>query len=218
MHFAWNLNFRTTLLSKAHIAFPGGNDLTMFDAVSAAAPVALDFRHALRMATQDDHKKAENSFNDFLSAPAAHLRPFLTAQFLALSSLRNNGDDGTSPTCLAVLDDALVRLRADLCAPRGSSRVSVISLDPIAIDYLVLGSRLGVEVLRRRWIAEFRQESLPADFSQPEGNPAKQLWKDLCERLALIDPSSDQARRIILDSQSGYALFAQSANGLSLRG
>ena len=82
------------------------------------------------------------------------------------------------------------------------------SLDGVAIDYLVLGSRLGTETMRRRLFADHQREAIPQYFligTMPE------LWQRHCAELNNIDVGSDRAATVVQDTKAGFAIFARAA-------
>jgi hypothetical protein len=80
---------------------------------------------------------------------------------------------------------------------------------PLAVDYVVLGSRLGTRVLRRTWLAGKDPRVLAANlyFSQPEHTD---LWRTLCGGLSQM-PGNDPAAQVVLDDVKAlFALFVES--------
>ena len=79
-------------------------------------------------------------------------------------------------------------------------------IDPLAIDYLVAGSRMGSKVLLKRWAksGDPRVQQACHYFGlQGDG----QFWKDTCAALSLIAPSSARANEIVTDTQILFGLF-----------
>ena len=105
----------------------------------------------LRHDSRQAHDAAEESFRPFLESPERHLGWFLSTQGAALGALREGCGPAPGVLSGAVLSDLLKRLAADLAAMRRETASISPSrpLDPLAVDYLVLGSRLGSETMRR---------------------------------------------------------------------
>ncbi|WP_254683299.1 hypothetical protein [Phaeobacter sp. LSS9] len=169
------------------------------------------FRVELRRATRREHDAAELAFAPFHQSPLPYLAWFLACQHTALHALAGSGDDGTghSTRLLAALTTAL---RAD-CAQNGDHPATLSvdalpQLHPLAVDYLVLGSRMGNEVLRRRLSAAADQLALPAYFAPRDHLVA---WRATCADLDQIPPRGALARRIVADTRQGFALFDTAA-------
>ncbi|AHD08354.1 heme oxygenase-like domain-containing protein [Phaeobacter gallaeciensis] len=169
------------------------------------------FRSELRRATRPEHDTAELAFAPFHQRPLPHLAWFLACQHTALHALAD--------TCrlergraTALLADLTAALRAD-CADNGD-RPAAISADtlpqlhPLAVDYLVLGSRMGNEVLRRRLSEAAGQMALPAYFA-PRDHLA--TWRATCTDLEQLPPKSALAQRIVADTRKGFDLFETAA-------
>ncbi|WP_150297735.1 heme oxygenase-like domain-containing protein [Salipiger aestuarii] len=167
------------------------------------------FRHALRLATRAAHDDSEVLFLRFTDSPGDTMRWFLAAQRAALAAIC----DSTEPARMASRPLAralLTRLDADLSALGGDARpvVPARTLHPMAADYLVLGSRLGTEVLRRALIGSAPPVPVPSYFHACHG-PA--MWRDHCALLNAVDPASDLAGDLTRDVIAGYDLFHAAA-------
>lgn len=187
---------------------------------------AQTFRHHLRRATRLEHDATEAVFQRFMADPAAHMSWFLSAQWAGLSALRDvapsGGPSGTSaqqeqhqeyhrastPLSHPLLQDLCDRLRED-CSALGLHPVFMpaLSLDPLATDYIVLGSRLGTEVIRRHLVSDGHHR-LPSYFDAPDATP---LWRRHCLALNDVQPETPRAARICADAKRGFALFARAA-------
>ncbi|GGG74106.1 hypothetical protein GCM10011415_23160 [Salipiger pallidus] len=78
----------------------------------------------------------------------------------------------------------------------------------MAVDYLVIGSRLGAETMRRTLFKNVSVCDIPTFFA--EGH-APELWRGLCLELNKIEHPSRRSERIVQDTADGYALFARAA-------
>ncbi|WP_252737506.1 hypothetical protein [Citreicella sp. C3M06] len=161
------------------------------------------FRHLLRVQTKAAHDTAEAVFSRFINDPRAGLAWFLAAQHAAFAALQHGAQTG------ALLSDLTARLESDL-ADLGRVPVAVrgVDIDPLAVDYLVLGSRLGTEVLRRRLMAETPPMPIPSYFL---ACAAPGLWRQHCACLDAIAPDSPRARHLTIDVIAGYELFRRAA-------
>ena len=176
------------------------------------ADCAPTFRHAIRRDTKSEHDALEAQFAPFMTAPERHLSWFLATQYAALGALLASRPVEAERMLSGLLLTELVgRLRFDLenrgvIAPAIKSADE--SLDGVAIDYLVLGSRLGTETMRRRLFADHQREAIPQYFligTMPE------LWQRHCAELNNIDVGSDRAATVVQDTKAGFAIFARAA-------
>lgn len=170
---------------------------------------ACSFRHELRQRTRAAHDASETLFARFTDAPADTLGWFLAAQRAAIAALQQGAAAG--PQASQALTAALLaRLDSDLDTLGRSARPIAIAapIDPLAVDYLVLGSRLGTEVLRRRLMACDPPMPLPSYFLTC---PAPGLWRRHCAVLETIVPGSARAGQLTRDVIVGYGLFRDAA-------
>ncbi|MBB3986836.1 heme oxygenase [Sagittula marina] len=164
------------------------------------------FRHALRLASRDAHDSAEAQFSRFQADPAREMNWFLAAQRSGLAALSLARSDASQGVCCLVLDDLIGRLDFDL-EKRGVRADAVVSDHPLnvtAVDYLVLGSRLGTEVLRRGLAPQLTHSEMPTYFLAPA---AGALWQRHCRLLDAVDPNGREAARIKDDVIYGFELF-----------
>ncbi|MFV1584725.1 MULTISPECIES: hypothetical protein [unclassified Phaeobacter] len=168
------------------------------------------FRHMLRRITRMEHDAAERAFAPFHESPLPHLAWFLSCQHTALYALSrtSGGQTGRASPLLAALIDAL---RAD-CAAIGRQPAVIAAdtpeLHPTAVDYLVLGSRMGNEVLRRRLSDAAGPGELP-DYFRPRDHLAP--WRATCDDLDHLPPDGALAHRIVADTRKGFDLFQTAA-------
>ncbi|WP_043871374.1 hypothetical protein [Celeribacter indicus] len=170
----------------------------------------LRFRHALRKAVQADHDATERVFARFDQEGTRHLSWFLAAQRAGLWALYESCGNRDRLLCGPALIDLIERLDFDLAIEdvRPRSLEPDCVLDCLAVDYLVLGSRLGTEAIRRKHFAEVPREQIPTYFLA--GSDGR-LWKKHCDALDGIAPGSSRARRIFEDTRKGFALFERAA-------
>lgn len=181
---------------------------------TALAPTIVDtpisFRHLLRHCSRADHDSAERLFEGFLRAPDRQLPWFLATQHSALTALLQSRAPGDVLLSGLVLTDIIGRLAFDL---RGLGRTPAPiepagPLDPLAVDYLVLGSRLGTETMRRQLFGDRKREEVPQYFLT---GTAPDLWRRHCAMLDDVATGSSRAERIVKDTNTGFALFQRAA-------
>ncbi|NNE52986.1 MAG: DUF3158 family protein [Sulfitobacter sp.] len=79
-------------------------------------------------------------------------------------------------------------------------------VDPLAVAYIIEGSRMGSKVLRSRWkrSTDPTVQGASAYFSlKPDG----QRWRDLCAALSVFDTRSSRAALIVSDTVVIFELF-----------
>ncbi|WP_299820503.1 hypothetical protein [uncultured Roseibium sp.] len=177
---------------------------------SAAAGREAAFRRCLYLGTRNEHDATEAVFAPFTDDPLSRLTWFLAAQRSGLAAIF---DSRASDACVlsgAVVSDLVRRLDLDLLAT-GTTVAEVTPtgpLDALAVDYLILGSRLGTQALRLRLFSGHASDTIPAYFRAPA---LPQLWSAHCVALDAIPPDSARADRIIEDVKTGFALFGHAA-------
>ena len=134
---------------------------------------------------------------------------FLASQRAGLWAVFCSADAGQL-SCADLLAKLIACLDADLVAAHAPVRAvrPLAGLDPLAVDYLILGSRLGTEVLRRQLLGTLPPAAIPAYFQL---TPQPDLWRAHCAALDAIDPASARAARIVADTNAAFSLFLQAA-------
>lgn len=177
--------------------------------MTTATPYNL--RSRLRSGSSSAHQELDRLVSRFDLGTAPGLSAFVSMQYAALTELMRlkSGD----LTAGAIID---LRQRADtdlgsLGAPRPAPlRRLTAPLAPIAVDYVIAGSRLGTKVLRKRWLASSapRVQGARAYFSAPD---YIECWQRFCHDALEIDPSEDAAVRILEDVNRMFALYTAAA-------
>lgn len=172
------------------------------------------YRHQLRAMTRIDHQRLDDLFSaldiarrvDYAHFVGVHLAVFEVLQrHLAPSSL-------TRQQLLAGLaclqrDLATLGERAAQMRHRPAEHDAAGSLDPLAVDYVVAGSRLGLKVLKTRWASSSDPlvRAAGAYFTQPNAAPA---WPKVCRALSTVPLDSARAGAITRDTKRIFDLFA----------
>ncbi|MGI3170934.1 hypothetical protein ACRARG_17415 [Pseudooceanicola sp. C21-150M6] len=155
------------------------------------------------------HVATETLFEDFMRNPERHLSWFLASQRAGLLSVHMSRTEGSDTLSAHIIEDLLDRLDFDLAVRNVSPRQIDPEgpLDPLSVDYLILGSRLGTTMLYRRLFAA-NGPGIPAYFLAPSDTP---LWQRFLKRLNALDPALPRAARIIDDARTGFSLFSRAA-------
>ncbi len=166
---------------------------------------AADFRWVLRRETASAHQ----ALDDMVSTLDLGVVPDLARFFgMHLAAFRAMGRQSSDPR----LADMIVALNADLAALGADAPVPDLDLEavqPLAVDYILAGSRMGTKVLRKRWaassVAQVRAARAYFTLAPDAGE-----WASTCNTLAGIATQSAMARQIIADSIALFDLFAES--------
>ncbi|OUD08584.1 hypothetical protein BVC71_13585 [Marivivens niveibacter] len=148
-------------------------------------------------------------FDPFLNDPDSNLGWYLAAQRAGLSALFRD-QKPEQALCAELVPDLIDRLDHDLqqMGRRSYAVVTPGPIDPVACDYLVLGSRLGTEVIRRKLFASAERKTVPSYFQTVSDT---NLWREHCAILDQIDPTTARARTIIKDVRRGFRIFETAA-------
>lgn len=164
-----------------------------------------DLLQRLRAETNAVHEELDNLFLPFQNAPLDHLGPFLAAQMAGLTALSSAARVPHDPDTLIILSQTLDRLEQD--CRHYALAVPVLrhtrQLHPLAVAYLVIGSRLGTEVLRRNLVQQ-GLERMPLYFAPQD---YKHAWQDLCARLQAMTGNGPEADDICTSVIAGFQLF-----------
>ena len=169
------------------------------------------YRHELRALTRADHARLDDLFSALDITRRVDYARFIGVHLAVFEVLRPHLSPAslTRPQLLA----GLACLQRDL-ATLGQRRLEIQAghgeadgLAPLAVDYVVAGSRLGLKVLKTRWAgsADPLVRAAGAYFTQPF---AASLWPKVCRALSKIPVDSARAGAITRDTRRIFNLFA----------
>ena len=165
-------------------------------------------RHGLRTA----HDALDASVSRFDLTGIDGTIVFLCLQGAALA--RCPISEASSATAAAIAD-LTARARADLhrrgvsCLRMDTPNLS--RLHPLALDYVIGGSRLGAEVLQRRW-ADGPAAELGIGDGYMSAPRYIEIWRDFCARAAEIPGDTALGHRICGNVSELFALFETAAD------
>ncbi|SNT02806.1 biliverdin-producing heme oxygenase [Tropicimonas sediminicola] len=173
--------------------------------------VPANLRLRLRSATREAHEALDAQVSAFEISTESGLRSFLAMQVQALSALMPvSGRAGCAP----ILEPLRDRARDDLAALSGrvpeSAPVLEAAPHPLALDYVIAGSRLGTVILKQRWKASTDPAVLAAGnyFGAPDYIAC---WKDFCTSAAEMDASCAISDRIVADVAGLFDFYRRCA-------
>ena len=167
-----------------------------------------DFRTQLRLETAADHDRVDTLFTGIDIAEFAGFTRFLEIHLACFRMMltRSTGNDGV----FAILIDLIRRIEDDLSTlgvwEIDQPSLQLDKIDPLALDYMVAGSRLGTKVLRKRWgSTDDRRVRAAERYFGFEGG--SEYWKTVCNMLSAIPADSERAATITRDVKALFALF-----------
>ena len=172
------------------------------------------YRHELRAATRVDHQRLDDLFSALDITRRVDYAHFIGVH-LAVFEVLEPQLSPASPTCRH-LRAGLAGLRRDLATlgqRRPEMRLNTKSErgeagpDPLAVDYVLAGSRLGLKVLQARWAnsPDPLVRAAGAYFTLPNAAPP---WQQVCRALSTVPLGSARAGAITRDTKRIFDLFA----------
>jgi len=159
--------------------------------------------------TKTDHDRLDQMITTLDIAQLADFKVFLKMHHCCFVVMRSRAmDQGLSTSALPGMIDSLA---ADLKVVFGDRHPVDLpipaALDPLSIDYMVAGSRLGSAILRKRWQTSTDPCVQRANtyFGQPV-DPT--LWPETCRALSAVPTGSARADAIVKDTKTQFQLFA----------
>ncbi len=167
-----------------------------------------NFRVDLRERTRHDHSDMDELFSLFDVAERTDLLSFMRIHLACFGALAVVSAAGTVANQL--LSDIIAGLRTDLETLQNDKPKiflnPIAKLDPLAVDYVLGGSRMGTKLLRVRWSqsSDPRVKEANAYFNL---SSYPQFWQTTCQELAKIQMNSDRAEKIVADTTEIFNLF-----------
>ncbi len=173
-----------------------------------------NLRTRLRVGTREEHEALDAKLSELDLRSPDGLSRFLQLQAAALPCIRISEGVARSAD---LADDLLACLRLDLAVlgvdelPGGP----VVEVHALAMDYVVLGSRLGTAVLRRHWADA--ADPLVQRANRYFDTPARpDLWRAFCVETAEMAGEGDFADRMVRDVRALFTLYDDCA-GMALK-
>ena len=177
--------------------------------------MSTHFRFVLRQASQDRHDTLDAEISSLSFDDVDDYARFLSLHHLCFAALDRGIPKGDRSADLLAELQGLIR--ADLAALDHDlpdiGTPDLGSLDPLAVRYVVDGSRLGSRVLVKRWASACSGRTADAgQYLSHETSPDS--WRATCDALGEIPPESDRATRIIADVARIFDMFTVVLNTL----
>lgn len=164
---------------------------------------AQTFRDLLRLETSVEHDQLDAMLSDLDLTDHRDLGDFFAIHLRAFCAIQPVRPYPGLAELITALEEDLRTLSVAAPAPYEGQMY-----DPLAVAYIIEGSRMGTMVLRKRWqkARDPRVREAAAYFTRP-GSPNQ--WRSLCEELARIPLGTPRAISIIADTRAIFALFAR---------
>lgn len=156
------------------------------------------------------HDRTDGLFSALDLTDLYDFRRFLQAHAAVYAGL----SEALGATAPAGLDHSLAALRADLKTSGASAPTAagLTGCDRLAAEYILRGSRLGLAVLRRRWLDATHPQVRAAHrfVSQPVDGSG---WRRFCAGLGQRPATGCEADRAVADAE---ALFVAMNEALAI--
>ncbi|MFQ6551918.1 biliverdin-producing heme oxygenase [Aestuariibius insulae] len=164
----------------------------------------LSLRERLRRDLQDEHEALDRKISTLDLTQIHGYRAFLAIHYIALRGLQTDAPQ-------AMLGDMIDALGTDLDAMGAPTlpTLAPLSVHTVALDYMLIGSRLGTQVLRKRWLAatDPRVTANGCYFALPAQGRA---WGALTKALGAMNGSDERAAQIVADARALFLRFSTS--------
>lgn len=169
-----------------------------------AKAAEIDFRWQLKLDCRAEHARLDALMSGLDLTEADDLSQFLETHLIAFRAMNVHMVDQSVSALITALDTDLTTLGHPTSEQDG---LDMTAFHPLAGRYIVSGSRLGTQVLRKRWAASntLRVRSASQYFSQ-DANPRE--WQAVCADLARIEIGSAEATQITLDVRRIFEGFS----------
>ena len=163
-------------------------------------------RDRLRDETSEVHKTLDERISEFDLTTLSGLTSFLLSQESAMLRLSLNSENAKSQQAMRVLSKcALCDLKTLGEAPLRLADANVV-LHPLAVDYVISGSRLGTAVLKKRWLASCDPKVRTANnyFGAPTYS---ELWREFCREATVKPASGANADQTVEDAHRVFKIY-----------
>lgn len=124
----------------------------------------------------------------------------------------------TGAACRPMIADLKDRVTEDLdtlgVPVRKGARPFAAAPDPLALDYVLTGSRLGSAILRKRW--QSSNDPMVRLAARYCCAPSYiRLWKAVCQTAEQLDSAGSRSNRIVRDTIAIFDFYAACATDLT---
>lgn len=167
----------------------------------------MTLRQRLRHETTMAHEALDTRLSKLELTKVGGLSVFLEAQSMALGALEKMSEQARTSETIRILHRAA---DADLNSLGVNPTQNPPSLaarpEPLAIDYIVAGSRLGTAVLRKRW-AEATDPTVKNASSYFTAPVFIETWREFCQTADSLPGDCASSDRIVADANALFDFF-----------
>lgn len=173
-----------------------------------------NLRYMLRHETRPEHDQLDEMVSRLDMACRRDFGTFVDVHLDCFTAMQRRLSQNSLSTL--VLSGMIDGLKADSDLMRRSPSRTVTAtlpdLDPLAIDYIVAGSRLGSKVLQKRW-ATSKDTIVRRANHYFDHTSDPMLWRETCDALSGVPAGSQRAQTIVRDSKILFQFFAAALLG-----
>lgn len=166
---------------------------------------ASNFREVLRTDTRRDHERLDSLISSLDISKRQDFARFCNIHDMCFCALTAQCSDDE-------LSELVIALERDLQTLTGSHavhpRIELRTVDPLAVSYIVGGSRMGTKVLRTRWGKSSDPLVISAN-SYFSLHYDRTRWRKVCNELSEIPVGSTRAKIIVADTLQIFDLFVR---------
>ncbi|MCQ8185908.1 biliverdin-producing heme oxygenase [Parvularcula maris] len=170
---------------------------------------APSLRFLLKQQTAETHQKTDDALSLLELGTPQGLAGFLRTHARALGVIEPFLQaDGRypAPPRLGLLREDLAALGASM--PGASLAALPPDTHPLGVAYVIAGSALGTEVLRRRWLDEGTEETRVA-YRFLSDDRMKGYWGRVLTALGEAQPSEDEVEKIVEGAEAAFGIYQQ---------
>ena len=164
-------------------------------------------RDRLRSDMAQHHRKVDNTFSRLDMARRSDLVTFFWAHLSAVEAIRCRSGAGQERAD-RLRREVAAALEVDLYHLGGpkAERLDPCVVEPLAVEYILLGSRAGARLLARRG-RETRDCHVAGAAAYFELEPTGRTWRGFCEELSCMPSHGEDADRVVKDAIAIFKLY-----------
>lgn len=169
---------------------------------------SVSLRDRLRADTREQHERFDTAVAALDLATEADLGDFLATQHAAMATMAclDGPDRAEAEAMEADLRRALTEDLTTLGRPLPHLPLPLLQVDASAMLYILLGSRLGTQVIARHW------REAATGLAREAGcyltlDPRREAWRGFCQRAGDEVATGPRADRVVADARAIFDRF-----------
>lgn len=172
----------------------------------------LHLRQRLARDLASTHQRLDDLVSLFDLETKTGVTSFILMHEAALKQL---SETQLSDAARTMVNDLLHRAQADLdamqVAPLTPEPTKTDDLHPLAVTYVIAGSRLGAEVLKKRWLGSEAAKDGHGEAYMLAPRHIE-VWQSFVKDASEMPATSDLADKIVKDAAAVFELYSDIAN------